>query len=285
MSTKSIAGRIVTGIAVIMLTASLSYGESPSRIVSLAPSVTAMLYALGVEDRLAGVTIFCDYPPEAKEKPRIGGMSNPSLEAVVSLRPDLVIMTTDGNPQAVNPRLKEMGIETYVLRERRVDEVPAGLRALGRVVGAEERATVLAAEIEEDIEAYRRARPFSGRALFIVWPEPLVVAGPGTLIDDVLSLLGFENIAAQSPANYPKYSVEEILWQNPEYIFIGLGMESGQSEMTELSGRLLQKLKSTHARREGNVYFVSDHLYRFGPRIMLGIEEMKAVVKGGAGDR
>jgi iron complex transport system substrate-binding protein len=140
MSTKNIAGRIAGGIAVIMLTASLSYGESPSRIVSLAPSVTAMLYALGVEDRLVGVTTFCDYPPEAKEKPRIGGMSNPSLEAVVSLRPDLVIMTTDGNPQAVNPRLKEMGIETYVLRERRVDEVPAGLRALGRVVGAEERA-------------------------------------------------------------------------------------------------------------------------------------------------
>ena len=283
MSAKSFRARVASGIALIMLTASLAQAEPPSRIVSLAPSVTAMLYALGAEDRLVGVTAFCDYPPEAKEKPRIGGMSNPSLEAVVSLRPDLVIMTTDGNPQAVKTRLEDMGIETYVFRQRRFDDLPVGLRALGRVVGTEERAAALAAEIEGKIEAYRSSRHSSGRALFIVWPEPLIVAGPGTLIDDVLGLLGFENIAAQSPSNYPKYSVEEILWQNPEYIFIGLGMESGRNEVTKLSERLLEKLKNTHARREGNVYFVSDHLYRFGPRIMLGIEEINTLVKGGKG--
>src|SRR3972149_8378310 len=122
--------------------------SSPRRIVSLAPSTTEILFALGLGDRIVGVTSFCDYPEEAKTKPKIGGMSNPSLEAIVSLKPDLVVMTTDGNPKEVEERLRSLKIKTYVFRARMLHELPGGIRELGSAVGIENRADVLADDIE-----------------------------------------------------------------------------------------------------------------------------------------
>src|SRR3990167_697251 len=124
-----------------------AFSATPERIVSLAPSVTEILYAIGLEDKIVAVTNFCDYPPQAKEKPKIGGMSNPSLEAVVSSKPDIVVMTTDGNPKGFEERLKQLGIQTYVFRARRLSELSEGIRELGITLGVGERANKLAEEI------------------------------------------------------------------------------------------------------------------------------------------
>ena len=91
-----------------------SYAESPNRIISLAQSMTEILFAAGHGDRIVGVTTFCDYPLEAKKKPKIGGMSNPSLEAIIALKPDIVVMTTDGNPEEIEHKLSSMKIKTHV---------------------------------------------------------------------------------------------------------------------------------------------------------------------------
>src|SRR3970040_554465 len=111
----------------------------PQRIVSLAPSTTEILFALGLGDRIVGVTSFCDYPEEAQKKPKIGGMSNPSLEAVVTMKPDLVVMTTDGNPKEFEARLRSLKIRTYVFTARRLAELPQGIRDMGVIVGAAEK--------------------------------------------------------------------------------------------------------------------------------------------------
>lgn len=103
----------------------------PKRIVSLAPSMTEILYALGLGDNIVGVTTFCDYPEEAKKKPKIGGMSNPSLEAVISLKPDIVVLTTDGNPKEFEERLVSLKIKTFVFQARRLSGLPQGIRELG----------------------------------------------------------------------------------------------------------------------------------------------------------
>ena len=103
----------------------------PKRIISLAPSTTEILFALGLGDRIVGVTTFCDYPEAAKTKAKIGGMSNPSLEAIVSLKPDLVVMTTDGNPQEVEERLRDMKIKTFVFTARMLRELPGGITGNG----------------------------------------------------------------------------------------------------------------------------------------------------------
>jgi iron complex transport system substrate-binding protein len=256
----------------------------PRRIVSLAPSMTEILYALGLGENIVAVTTFCDYPEEAKKKPKIGGMSNPSLEAVVSLKPDIVVMTTDGNPKEFEERLRSLNVHTYISRARRLAELPQDIRELGAALAVRGRADALADTIEAGIKRLSagpgsslESRPSSRKkVLFIVWPEPLIVAGPGTVIDDAMTLLRYENIAATAKTAYPKYSIEEVIRQAPELLFIGKG--SGM-DMQAVSQGILQRLATVPAVKNGKVCFISDSLYRLGPRVIKGIEELAACPK------
>lgn len=247
------------------------YAEPPKRIISLAPNITEILFAMGLGDRIVGITNFCDYPEEAKKKHKIGGMSNPSLEAVVSLKPDIVVMTTDGNPKEFEERLHSLKIRTYVFKARRLLELPGGIRDLGTTLGVKNKADELAKEIEVKINKLAVGKKSKLRKiLFIVWPEPLIVAGPGTAIDDAITVLGYENIASKAKASYPKYSIEEIIRQSPDVIFIG----RGHVNMKEVSKGLLKRLAIVPAVKNGSVFYVSDSLYRLGPRVIKGIEEI-----------
>jgi iron complex transport system substrate-binding protein len=251
--------------------------EPPNRIVSLAPNLTEILFAMGLGDRIVGVTNFCDYPEEAKKKTKVGGIYNPSLEAVVSLKPDIVVMTTDGNLREFEERLHSLKIRTYVFRARRLNELPQGIRDLGLALGVKERAEILANEIETAINRFRFERGRQGgiRALFIIWPEPLIVAGSGTSIDDAITLLGYQNVASKANSSYPKYSVEEIIHQAPDIIFIG----KGHVNVKEASKGLLEKLSKIPAVKNGKVCYISDSIYRLGPRIVKGIKEMARCLK------
>ena len=258
--------------------AAFACAEAPQRIISLAPNITEVLFALGAEDRVVGVSSFCDYPEGAQQKPKVGGLSNPSLEAVVSLRPDLVFLTKDGNPKAFEERLRAMKINTVVLTARKISDLPGGIRQVGTGIDAAEMAERLAADIEKRIREYEeREKKFRARhktskklkALFIIWPEPLIVAGPGTTTHEALTILGTENIAATASAAYPKYSIEEILRRSPDVIFIGKG-----NGMDKVADGLLQRLKSVSAVKNKKVYYVSDYLYRLGPRTIQGVDEL-----------
>jgi iron complex transport system substrate-binding protein len=252
----------------------------PKRIISLAPSTTEILFALGLGDRIVGVTTFCDYPEEAKAKAKIGGMSNPSLEAIVGLKPDLVVMTMDGNPQEVEERLRSLKITTYVFTARRISELSRGIREMGKALQVEGKAERLAKEIEvriarttADKKSSLVSRPSSlgKKVLYIVWPEPLIVAGPGTAINDAITLLGDVNIAQGAAAAYPKYSIEEVIRQAPDVILIGKG--SGM-DMVAVSRGLLKRMPSVPAVKSGAICYLGDGLYRLGPRVVQGIEEL-----------
>jgi iron complex transport system substrate-binding protein len=285
--------------------------EPPNRIISLAPNLTEILFEMGLGDKIVGVTNFCDYPEDAKGKPKIGGMYNPSMEAVVSLRPDMVIMTTDGNLKQFEERLRSLGIRTYVFRARRLTELPQGIRDMGSTLGLKERANALASEIDIAFNRFRPENqksntflpPFNSplskgarlpsvgqgyrgvkgereeikkkKVLFIVWPEPLIVAASGTAIDDAISLLGCENIASKAYTSYPKYSLEEIIRQAPDVIFIG----KGHADVKAASRKIIEKLSGIPAVRHGEVYYVSDSIYRLSPRIIKGIDEMARCLK------
>src|SRR5512135_175408 len=142
----------LTLIVTCSFSSSTRAGETPQRIISLAPNMTEILFALGLGSRIAGVTNFCDYPAEAKRKPKVGGMSNPSLEAVISLKPDVVVMTIDGNPREFEERLRSLGIKTYVFRASRLRELPNGIRDLGRALGVPEEAEKFAREFEAAVK-------------------------------------------------------------------------------------------------------------------------------------
>jgi iron complex transport system substrate-binding protein len=260
----------------VLITASQissSAAEAPRRIISLAPNITEILFAMDLGDRIIGDTTYCDVPDAAKKKPKVGGMSNPSLETVISLKPDVVIMTTDGNPQWFEERLRAFKIKTYVFRARKLSELPQGISDLGAFLGAKEKADALSGHIASAMKNVSLSTVHYSRkkkVLFIIWPEPLIVAGPGTEIDDAITLLGHENIASGAKISYPHYSMEEILHNPPDVILIG----KGHTDMKEMAKGLLNKLVSVAAVKEGRIFFLSDSLYRLGPRVVPGIQEM-----------
>ena len=272
------------GYLIILLWISLSgivFASPPGRIVSLAPSVTEILYDLGLGDQIIAVTTFCDYPPEALDKPKIGGYSNPSIESIVAMKPDLVVMIDDGNPIEIQDRLKKLDIKTYVFRAKRLKELPQGIRDLGTALGIRDRAFKRAARVENVIHKYERQarksppRYFRKKAIFIIQPEPLIVAGPDTVIDDALKLLGLQNIASDATSPYPKYSIEEVIRQSPDIIFMG------QGPMTrKISKGLIRRLGSLEAIKKERVYYTSESLYRLTPKVISGIEEIAGYLGG-----
>jgi iron complex transport system substrate-binding protein len=257
-----------------------AFGAAPARIVSLAPNITEILYDLGLGDRVVAVTDFCDYPPAVKSKPRVGGFTNPSLEAIVGAKPDLVILTDDGNPKAIYNRLRDLGVPCHVFTARRLKELPRGIRELGVALGAEKEASALASRIEKDMAALekkarqRRAQPPKS-ALFIIQPEPIVVAGPGTLIHEAFGILGIRNAAADGTDKYPKFSLEEIIHRSPDFILAGQGFMSGGG-----IERLKERLHMLPAVKQGRVCVVSERLYRLSPRAVAGIEEVARCAAG-----
>ena len=266
---------LLGGGAALLLPAAAT-AASPGRIVSLAPNLTEILYDLGVENRIAAVTDYCDYPPGARAKPKIGGFVNPSLEAIVSLRPDWVVMTEDGNPQVLERRLRTLGIRTYTFKARRIQELPQEIRAIGRILGigtaADRRADLIETRVRRiGEEAGTASRRRVGKAIFIVQPTPLIAAGNGTTIDDAFTILGINNIAAAGKMRYPKYSLEEIVRLAPDALFFGRGR--GMEERTK---PLIKRLSTLDAVRSGKVFFVGETIYRLGPRIASGLEEMAA---------
>jgi iron complex transport system substrate-binding protein len=254
--------------------AGVAFSAPPVRIISLAPNITEILYDLGLADRIVAVTNFCDYPPEVSAKLKIGGFSNPSIEAIVAARPDMVVMTDDGNPPEVFERLKKLGINTYVFRAKRLSELPQGMRELGTSLGIKNQAFKRAERIERVIRDYEKKlkKASHGRlkkAIFIIQPEPLIVAGPGTVIDDALKLLGLQNIASDGDSRYPKFSIEELIRRSPDIIFIGQGPMTRENAKS-----LLRKISSLDAVMKGRIYYTSESLYRLTPKVVHGIEEI-----------
>lgn len=244
----------------------------PLRIVSLAPAMTETLFSFGLGERVVGVTTFSDHPAAALSKTKVGGMTNPSIEAIVTLKPDLVLMTHDGNSKAIADRLTKLGIPIYVFRARRLPELPAGIRELGRALGAQAAANQLAEKIEIAIQKASTVAPGAAAtkcrsALFVIWPSPLIVAGPGTILDDAMQMSGLCNIAADTKVPYPRFSLEAVVERQPELILIG----DEHNNREKLSQGFLQSLRMLEAVQKGRICYLDDALYRPGPRLPEGL--------------
>ncbi|WP_305046852.1 ABC transporter substrate-binding protein [Geoalkalibacter sp.] len=263
-------------IGLLWLVANLgqpAWGMPQQRIVSLAPALTELLFALGFDEQIVGVSAFCDHPSQARQRPSVGGMANPSLEAIVALKPDLVVMTTDGNSRETAERLEAFGIRTLIFRTRRLLEMPAAFQVFGEQLGVPGAANALAQDLQNSFTTYAAAAAHSSadkrKALFVIWPEPLVVAGPATLIDDALTLLGVDNIAADTAVAYPRFSLEEALRRAPQVVIFGSGR--GMEQQAE---GLLQQFSTLPSAQNLSVCFVGDALYRSGPRLGEGLAEL-----------
>lgn len=203
------------------------------RVVSLAPNVTEIVFAIGAGSKLVGVDDASDHPAAARELPKLGAMQ-PNVERIAALRPDLVLASSEGNHPNLEPALAATGIPLFVVGTDRLEEIPAAMRRLGRVLGAEG-AEATAAELERGIARERRRRERPPRILFAVWTDPLFVAGRETFADDLFALTGARN-AVDRPG-WPQYSLERLAASPPDLILYPRGAMTAE-QMDALLARV-----------------------------------------------
>jgi len=244
--------------------------DHPARIVSLAPSVTETLFALGLGERIVGVTSYCDYPPEAAQKEKIGDTQRPSIEKIVALKADLVIASTASQLEQFVHSLERLGIPIYISNPRNLDGVLESIKKIGELAGVPERAQELSGKLAERInkittQVSSARRP---RVLFLIGSEPLITIGGNTFVNDLIARAGGQSISADQPADYPQFSLETAIARQPEIIFFQVSGE-----------KLPEPLKETPAARAGRVAHIDDDLLlRPGPRVVDGFEQMAAQI-------
>ena len=257
----------------------------PQRVVSLAPSITETIYALGLEDRLVGVTDFCNYPPAVKSKPRVGGMVNPNIEAILLLRPQLVIATADGNIAQDIFRLEKEKTAVLMIDSRNLPEVLRDIALIAKAMGEEGRGRRLVKAMQrriDQVKAEVKVMPRRPLVLVEVEHEPLISVGRGTFLNDLVELAGGKNLAGDAPLRYPRFSLEEILARKPEAIVI---LAMTYQSCCEAQLKDWQRWQKIPAVGNGNIFVVdSDLVTRPGPRIVDGLETLHQIfIKVGKG--
>jgi ABC-type Fe3+-hydroxamate transport system substrate-binding protein len=269
-----VMGRV---ILLWLLAVAFSFGQAPKRIVSTAPSITELLYALGLGDRVVGVDRFSRFPPEALRKAKIGDYVNPNLEAIAALRPDLVIIPT--NPVKLAERLAILRMKVLEIDQDSIAKLYDSFRIIGQATGATAQAAKLEAAVRGQLEAVRtRAAPLKKtRVMFVVGRTPnrldgLIVVGQASYLNEIITLAGGENVFRDAVASYPGVSLEEVLARNPDVI-VDMGDMADTVGVTDEHKRevtsLWERLSSVAAVKQHRVYAVASDIYvEPGPRVV-----------------
>lgn len=244
------------------------------RIVSLAPSLTEVLYALGLEDRLVGDTDYCDFPADAAKKHKVGGAINPNMEEVVALKPDVVLVVKSLNRLETVRALEQLGIAVYATDPHTVREVVLSMKRLSRVLGVESAGITLDERLESRLASMRDK--LNGippkRVMFVVWTEPLISVGKRTFIADVLEQAGASSVV-ESKKDWPQFSLEEAVSLQPEYlVFASSHSETVRNDVEALA--LKPGWSAMDAVKKRKIAVIGDAINRPGPRIVDAVEEL-----------
>jgi iron complex transport system substrate-binding protein len=244
-----------------------------NRIVSLAPSLTETVYALGLQDHLVGDTDFCDYPVDAQKKTKVGGAINPSLEQIAALHPDVVLITSLNRFETMHA-LEDLGISTYGTDPHTVSEIISSTKKLADLLGAPEAGAVVAADMQRrlaDLQQRLAAFP-PKRVLFNVWTQPLISVGKHTFIADALRLAGAVSIV-DSEQDWPQISLEEVARLQPDFlVFAASHSETVPANVEALATLPGWSIVEAVSKRRYAV--ISDAVNRPAPRIVAAIEDL-----------
>ena len=269
-------------VAILLLIAGVAWCQ-PQRIISTAPSVTEILYALGLGDRVVGVTTFCHYPPEAMKKTKIGDYVNPNLEVIASLKPDLVIVQT--NPVRLGERLHALHLHILEIDQQNIEAIYASIRRVGDVTGVAGNATRLIDSIRGGLDAVRvnSAGLKATRVMFVIGRLPnrldgLTVVGNASFLNEVIQIAGGENVFRDAMAAYPRVSLEEVIARSPDVI-LDMGDMSDTAGVTAEHKRdvvaLWNRVGTVKAVREHRVFAIASDIYVVpGPRVMDAAREI-----------
>jgi iron complex transport system substrate-binding protein len=248
--------------------------REPHRIVTLAPSITEILYFLGLGDRVVGVTQFSYYPPEAKLKPKVGSYIDLNVEKIISLAPDLVIGTADGNQPGIVDLLEQAGIKVFIVNPRDIHQTIDTIAMIGRLCGVSERADVLSAQLSQRINRILDKTSSKRKPLVFLQINirPIMTINKDTFLNDLIQLAGGRNMTEDEPITYPRISLEEVIRKKPEVIIISSMERGGRFEKARQDWF---KWTSIPAVKHGRVHLIdSDLIDRPSPRIVEGLEAM-----------
>jgi iron complex transport system substrate-binding protein len=246
--------------------------QRQQRVVSLAPSVTETVFALGLGHRLVGVTTSCDYPPEAKQLSKVGGFMSPSIEAIFAMRPDLVIGVSSATDPAKAREIERLGLKLTLISLASVSDILNSIQSVARLLGSREAGDKLERKITVQIDRVKQRVAPAGRrsTLFIVGLRPLIAVGGKNFIDELITLAGGTNVAGDAAQPWLNLPDEYVIAKAPQVIIeAGMGSERGSTP------KHWADLKSIPAVKHGRVYsYPSDKILRPGPRIGEGLEEI-----------
>mgnify|MGYP001039832460 FL=1 len=256
----------------------LRFNHPPQRIVSLDPSVTEILFALGLNNEVVGVTQYCDYPEEARSKSKVGGYLDPNIEAIALLEPELVVTTLKTDTPRLIQQLENFGIKVFVLDPQKIEDILENISSLAKLTYREERAEQLVGTFKEKLQEVKRKVDGISRpgVFFEMGADPLISVGPGSFANDLIEIAGGRNVAGQSSSRYYRYTLEEILLANPEVIII-CSMVPDDSCLAQK--RWWKRWRNMSAVRNNRIYVVEANLItRPGPRMIEGLMEIAKAI-------
>ena len=254
--------------------------KMPEKIVSLAPSNTEILYALGLGEKVVGVTQYCNFPEEVKAKPKVGGFSTADIERIVALTPDLALVSRIHEKEVI-PALERVGVRAYGLSPKTVDAIPPSISGVGVITGRSQAASNLVEIMASAMSGVTSRTNGLGtdrrpRVLYVNWHDPIKSAGRDTFADDLIRKAGGTNIVNEF-TGYNAVSLESIVTRNPQVIIVS-GM--GTTRQTIYNSIMAEsRLKGTEAMAKGQVYEIdSDLIDRPGPRIVQALAQIAKLI-------
>jgi iron complex transport system substrate-binding protein len=248
----------------------------PKRIVSLAPSVTETVFALGLGDRLVGVTTYCDYPAAAKRLPKIGSFMNPSLEAIIAKRPDLVIGVSGATDPAKAREMEALGLRVDLISLSSLAEILDSIKIIARLLGTPEAGETVVSKIAGQVQdVKKRIQHVTRRSvLLVVGIRPLIAVGRKNFIDELITLAGGENIAGGASQPWLNIPEEFVVAKAPQVI-----IEAGMGSERDDSHKRWRDLASIPAVKQGRVYsYPSDKILRPGPRVGEALDDIARLI-------
>ncbi|HVT04302.1 MAG TPA: helical backbone metal receptor [Thermoanaerobaculia bacterium] len=253
----------------------VDFSPPARRVVTIAPNVTELAFAVKAGNRVVGTDDFSDFPAEAAKLPKVGAME-PNLESIARLEPDLVFASTSANRPGLAEAMREIHIPLYVVKTERLSQIaPAAARIAG-ILGGD---ASIAATIEKAIAAQKRVRPKPPRVLFLLWPNPLYVAGHDTFIDDLLTLTGAVNAVPPTVKGWPQYSLEALIANPPDLILFPSKSVNLATLQKQLSGD--SRTATLEVLHDGLIIPVDENRFtRPGPRVAEAAAELNAILDG-----
>lgn len=246
-------------------------GGAPQRIVSLKPNITEILFALGVGDRVVGVTTWCNYPKAATTLPKVGDYLRAFPEQVVAVHPDLIIGSQENSASAPTLQLERMGFKTVLFPFTTLEDTVQSIRGIGQWVGKEAAAEKMARDLTQQLAQLRKTAGSTPpqTVLAVVGHRPLIVAGPQTFLGQLFSTLGLRNVIQAGSLPYPQLNTESLMALNPAVILdLTMGTEAGEHDP------FWQRYPQLQAVREGRVIAVNMDEFRAGPRLGDGLQHL-----------